>query len=263
MPVRAKRSQESGVLQLLIQGNFLFRGLAVSTLAAYLEPEQVVSEKLYSSRPVYTAFRPDRDLEHLYAIVGGGPVVLRSAPLDRVMAMTYPGSCFGMRNLALSYGLFGRAFPSVVEAYKTTDVLKIPVAAIQALYADQEDFRQRYHLLFELREKFQYHLLNCSTYPPQAVAALLRALIYQERSLGNQPEADGTYRFDLAIELIAKASQLNHRTVEQVLKGMVKAGLIATDKSGEGSDWLQVLDPEGLKAVYGATRDKVPWWPLR
>ncbi len=263
MPARAKRSQEPDVFQSLVKGNFLFRGLDASTLAAYFEPEPIVSEKLYASRPVYTAFRPDRYLEYLYAIVAGGPVVIRSAPLDRVIAVTYPGSCFGMRNLELSYGLFGRAFPSVVEAYKTTDVLKIPVAAVQALYADHEDFRRRYSLLFELREKFQYHLLNCSTYPPQAVAALLRALIYQERSLGNQPGTDGTYRFDLAIELIAKASQLNHRTVEQVLKGMVKAGLIETDRSGEGSDWLQVLDPEGLKEVYGATRDKVSWWPLR
>lgn len=72
MPGRAKRSPESGVLQLLVKGNCLFRGLEVSLLATYLEPEQIVSEKLYASRPVYTAFRPDRYLEHLYAIVAGG-----------------------------------------------------------------------------------------------------------------------------------------------------------------------------------------------
>jgi hypothetical protein len=143
----------------------------------------------------------------------------------------------------------------LVEAYKTTDVFKIPLASVQALYQESEEFRDRYHLLFELRAKFEYHLLNCSTHPPQAVAALLRALIYQERSLGNQPQADGTF---------ARASQLNHRTVEQVLKGMRQVKLIDTAKSTDpSSDTIRVLDPEGLKEVYGATRDKVSWWPLR
>jgi hypothetical protein len=96
--------------------------------------------------------------------------------------------------------------------------------------------------MFELQEKFQYHLLNCSTYPPQAVASLLRALIYQERELGNQPQSDGGFVFDLPIEVIAKACQLNHRTVEQVLKGMTKVGLLKSSK-GSQNDVITVIDP--------------------
>ena len=199
-------------------------------------------------------------LEHLYVVTNGGPIVVRSTPLDRIIAITYTKSCFGMQNLALSYGNFSRAFPSLVEAYKTTDVIKIPLENIRLIHRESELFRQRYGLMFELQEKFQYHLLNCSTYPPQAVAALLRALIYQERELGNQPQGD-IYIFDLPIEVIAKACQLNHRTVEHVLKGMTKVGLLKPHKAQ--NDLVTVINPEELKAVYGATRDKVPWWPLR
>ncbi|NJL36025.1 MAG: Crp/Fnr family transcriptional regulator [Leptolyngbyaceae cyanobacterium SM1_4_3] len=264
MAIKAKQSLEPDSLQMLIQGNYLFRGMDIDWLANYVSPEQIIREKLYSSRPVYTAFRPGVSLEFLYAVLAGGPIVIRSTPLDRVIALSYPGSCFGMRNLAFAYGKISQAFPSLVEAYKTTDVLKIPLASVQALYQESEAFRDRYHLLFELRAKFEYHLLNCSTHPPQAVAALLRALIYQERSLGNQPQPDGTFVFDLPIDIIARASQLNHRTVEQVLKGMRQVKLIDTAKSTDpSSDTLRVLDPEGLKEVYGATRDKVSWWPLR
>ncbi len=169
-----------------------------------------------------------------------------------------------MRNLPLGYGLVGQAFPSLVEAYKTTDVVKLPLEVVQALYEGSEVFQSRYDLLFELREKFQYHLLNCSTYPPQAVASLLRALIYQERSLGNQPAADRTYRFDLPVDLIARTCQLNQRTVEQVLKGMQQAQLVTLHKDDDASaDLIHVLDPEGLKETYSATRDKVSWWPLK
>jgi hypothetical protein len=169
-----------------------------------------------------------------------------------------------MRNLAFSFGNISRGFPSLVEAYKTADVIKIPSDIIRVLYQENENFCKRYELLFELQEKFQYHLLNCSAYPPQAVAALLRALIYQERELGNQPQDDGSFIFDLPIDVIAKSSQLNHRTVEQVIKGMTKVGLLKVGKSAENSgDKIRVIDPEGLKEVYGATRDKVSWWPLR
>ena len=166
-----------------------------------------------------------------------------------------------MQNLALSYGNFSRAFPSLVEAYKTTDVIKIPLEVVKLMHQESEIFRQRYGLLFELQQKFQYHLLNCSTYPPQAVAALLRALIYQERELGNQPQEDNVFVFDLPVEVIAKACQLNHRTVEQVLKGMTKVGLLKSHKTQD--DLITVTNPEDLKVVYGATRDKVSWWPLR
>jgi hypothetical protein len=264
MANQAPSSIASSPLQLLIQENFLFRDLDESSLKRYLADDALVQEKLYASRPIYTAFKPNSYLNDLYAIVGGGPVVTRSTPLDRVISLTYPGACFGMRNLPLAYGEACRAFPSLVEAYKTTDVIKIPLRVVESLYKDNKVFRSRYELLFELREKFQYHLLNCSTYPPQAVAALLRALIYQERSLNNQPQADGTFVFDLPTDLIACASQLNHRTVEQVLKGMTKAGLLKSGETTDTSDDIvKVVDPEGLKEVYGATRSKVAWWPLR
>ena len=244
----------------LIQNNFLFKDLNKSLLTQYVNSKQLVIEKLYSSRPIYTAFRTDTALEHLYVVVEGGPIVVRSTPLDRIIAITYVGSCFGMQNLALSYGHFSRGFPSLVEAYKTTDVIKIPLETVRSLHQESEVFRQRYGLMFELQEKFQYHLLNCSTYPPQAVAALLRALIYQERELGNQPQAE-VYVFNLPVEVIAKACQLNHRTVEQVLKGMTKVGLLKSHKTQD--DLITVTNPEDLKVVYGATRDKVSWWPLR
>ncbi|MFN7215504.1 MAG: Crp/Fnr family transcriptional regulator, partial [Microcystis sp.] len=45
-----------------------------------------------------------------------------------------------------------------------------------------------------------------------------------------------------------------------VLKGLQNVGLIASESTG---DLIRVLDAEGLKEVYSATRDKVNWWPLR
>jgi len=100
--------------------------------------------------------------------------------------------------------------------------------------------------------------------PPQAVAALLRGLIYQERELGNQPQGDGLYHFDLPIDVIARACQLNPRTVEQVLKGLLQQGYLAKPpKNATSEDGVYVANPNGLKEVYSATRDKVAWWPLR
>jgi CRP-like cAMP-binding protein len=263
MATQARHLTESDTVKVLTQSNYLFRDLDEVWLTSYLPVEDIQQVKLYASRPIYTAFQKGEPLDVLYVIVSGGPVVIRSTPLDRVISVSYPGSCFGMQSLPFSYGLIGKAFPSLVEAYKTTDVVKIPVEAVQALYEDSEVFRQRYDRLFELQQKFQYHLLNCSTYPPQAVAALLRALVYQERELGNQP-ANGTYVFDLPIDVIARASQLNHRTVEQVLKGMRQVKLLAATKSSDPStDTIKVIDAEGLKETYSATRDKVYWWPLR
>lgn len=244
----------------LIQSNFLFREFDETWLTDYLSPDALKIEKLFSNRPIYTAFLPDEELDIMYAILDEGLVIQRSTPLDRIIAISYPGGCFGMSNLSFSYGLAARAFPCLVESYKTTHVVKIPLVAIERLYENSEVFRDRYRLLFELRQKFRYHLLNCSNYPPQAVASLLRALIYQERELGNQPHKEGIYHFDLPIDVIARACQLNQRTVEQVLKGMQQVGLIENDASGDN---IKVLDPEGLKEVYSATRDKVNWWPLR
>ena len=250
------------LIESLTENNFLFKHLDRSLLSKYLAPEQLITEKLYSSRPIYTAFGNDTSLEYLYIIVRGGPVVVRSTPLDRIIDITYANSCFGMRNMALSFGNVSRTFPSLVEAYKTADVIKIPLEIIKTIHQECEIFRQRYGLMFELQEKFQYHLLNCSTYPPQAVAALLRALVYQERELGNQPQDDGVFLFDLPVEIIAKACQLNHRTVEQVLKGMMRVNILKSP-TGSQSDLVYVSNPEELKAVYGATRDKVSWWPLK
>ncbi|TVP67079.1 MAG: Crp/Fnr family transcriptional regulator [Leptolyngbya sp. LCM1.Bin17] len=265
MARQTEQSLRSAAVKTLTTGSFLFHGLEQEPLFQALDDQTLVTEKLYSNRPVYTAFRPQTWLEHLYVVVDGGPVIMRSTPLDRVTAITYPGGCFGMRNLSVGFGTVARAFPSLVEAYKTTDVIKVPGAVVQTLYEQNAEFRHRYALLFELREKFQYHLLNCSTYPPQAVAALLRALVYQERNLGSQPKGPKTeYWFDLPIDLIARACQLNHRTVEQVLKGLTKAGYLKPNKASDSThDLVQVVDPEGLKAVYGATRDKVSWWPLK
>lgn len=264
MARQAKIDQSPDLIQDLTQHNFLFKGLDKSWLAAHLTADQLVREKLFSGRPIYTAFRPGQSLDYLYLQVGGGPVVIRSTPLDRIVAMTYPGSCFGMRNLDFGFGNTCRTFPSLVEAYKTTDVVKVPLEVVKTLYAENEVFQERYGMLFELREKFQYHLLNCSTYPPQAVATLLRALIYQERNLGTQPQPDGSFVFDLPIDIIARACQLNHRTVEQVLKGMTQVGLLRAAKGADSQgDLVYVVDPEGLKEVYGTTRDKVPWWPLK
>ncbi|WP_107670516.1 Crp/Fnr family transcriptional regulator [Cyanothece sp. BG0011] len=262
----AKSSQktELNLIKRLIEQNFLFQAMEESWLSQYLSPSVLKEEKLFSNRPIYTAFRPHEFIDGLYVILDEGLVIARSAPLDRIISITYPGSCFGIRSLPFSFGLAVQGFPSLVEAYKTTHIIKIPVSTIETLYNESELFRQRYHLLFELRQKFQYHLLNCSTYPPQAVASLLRALIYQERELGNQPNAKGIYEFDLPIDVIARACQLNQRTVEQVLKGMQKVGLLTTSKNTDlSADLLSIVDPEGLKEVYSATRDKVSWWPLR
>jgi len=48
------------------------------------------------------------------------------------------------------------------------------------------------------------------------------------------------------------------------LKGMQKEGLIKLDKNNSISDdVIHILEPEELKEVYSATRDKVSWWPLK
>lgn len=261
---KAAKKPKTNLVKQLVESNYLFRGLDEAWLAEYLPPETLKVEKLFSNRPVYTAFLPNECLDALYVILDEGLVITRSAPLDRIVTIRYPGGCFGMSSLPFSFGLASRAFPSLVEAYKTTHIVKIPLDAVRGMYENSETFRDRYAMLFELRAKFQYHLLNCSSYPPQAVASLLRALIYQERELGNQPNAEGVYRFDLPVDVIARACQLNQRTVEQVLKGMQQVGLLEPAKGNEASgDWVCVIDPEGLKEVYSATRDKVSWWPLR
>jgi hypothetical protein len=258
------KQAEKDVVKMLIQQNCLFQDFTVAELTQSLDASELIAEKIYSNRPIYTAYRPGVSIPFLYLILGGGPVVMRSSPLDRIIAIRYAGGCFGAGSLPIGVGPISRGFPTLVEAYKTTDVLKVPVQAVQNLYEAHEKFRDRYNRLFELRAKFQYHLLNCSTYPPQAVAALFRALIYQERELGNQPDEKGIYTFDLSVDIIAHASQLNHRTVEQVLKGLEQNHLIETARSSDLSgDTIRVLNPEQMKEVYSTTRDKVSWWPLK
>jgi hypothetical protein len=262
--IMSAKQTEKDVIKTLVQQNGLFRDCTIAELTQSLDVSELVTEKIYSNRPIYTAYRPGVSIPFLYLILGGGPVITRSSPLDRIIAIHYAGGCFGAESLPIGCGPISRGFPSLVEAYKTTDVLKAPVQAVQNLYEAHEGFRDRYNRLFELREKFQYHLLNCSTYPPQAVAALFRALIYQERELGNQPDEKGVYTFDLPVDIIAHASQLNHRTVEQVLKGLEQNHLIETARSSDLSgDTIRVLNPEGMKEVYSTTRDKVSWWPLK
>ena len=239
---KSSETQPTDLLDKLIQENYLFRDLERDWLAHYLPVETLKLEKLFSNRPIYTAFLPDQYLDVLYVILGEGLVITRSTPLDRILAH--------------------QAFPCLVEAYKTTHVLKIPKENLIQLYDQSEIFREHYRMLFELRQKFEYHLLNCSSYPPQAVAALLRALIYQERELSQQPDSQGHYVLDLPIDVIARACQLNQRTVEQVMKGMQQIGLVTSQKE-DGDDIIRVIAPEGLKEVYSATREKVSWWPLR
>lgn len=262
--VSKKSNQQSELITLLTEKTYLFKDLKPEELSHYLIDENLVKEKLFSNRPVFTAFLPDEHLDSLYVILEGGPVIVLSNPLDRIISITYGGGCFGMGSLPFSYGIAVKSFPSLVEAYKTTYVTKISLNVLQKIYDNFESVRDRYAKLFELREKFTYHLLNCSTYPPQAVASLLRGLIYQERELTTQPDKKGIYTFDLSIEVIAKACQLNQRTVEQVLKGMEKQELINLDKNNDISgDIIHILNPEELKEVYSSTRDKVSWWPLR
>jgi hypothetical protein len=42
---------------------------------------------------------------------------------------------------------------------------------------------------------------------------------------------------------------------------MTKVELLKCHKTQ--NDLITVINPEELKSVYGATRDKVSWWPLR
>lgn len=255
---------DNNLLSLLTENCYLFKGLNRDELKEYIPSDTLTKEKLFSNRPIFTAFLPDESLDSLYFILEGGPVIARSNPLDRIISITYAGGCFGMRSLSFSYGLATKSFPSLVEAYKTTYITKIPLDIFTQIYDRFPVIHDRYAKLFELRQKFTYHLLNCSNYPPQAVASLLRALIYQERELQNQPNNKGIYTFDLSVEVIAKACQLNQRTVEQVLKGMQKEGLISLDKDNDTSeDIIYILKPEELKEVYSSTRDKVSWWPLK
>ena len=125
MTKQSRQNVVSDPITTLLQNNFLFAPLGQAELEGYLQDNPIAREKLYSNRPIYTAFRPDDWLEYLYIIIDGGPVIMRSTPLDRVIGITYPGGCFGHSSSPVGFGTAARAFPSLVEAYKTTDVTSL------------------------------------------------------------------------------------------------------------------------------------------
>lgn len=79
MTAQAPSSPEAELAKLLIQTNYLFRDLEINWLAQYLSPDLTI-EKLYSNRPVYTAFRPNIFLDVLYIILSGGQLLLGVHP---------------------------------------------------------------------------------------------------------------------------------------------------------------------------------------
>lgn len=70
----------SKTIEILTNKSFLFHGLDQDSLLRNLDPDVLTSEKLYSNRPVFTAFRPNTWQEYLYIVVDGGPVIMRSTP---------------------------------------------------------------------------------------------------------------------------------------------------------------------------------------
>ncbi|WP_287127374.1 hypothetical protein [Candidatus Cyanaurora vandensis] len=256
----------ANLLEYLTQKTFLFRNLPAKLLAEYFPPASLTLQKLYPNRPIFMSHQPDDAIHHLYLVFAGGPVIARSAPLDRVISLIYEGGSFGEQDLPFSHAPAWTAFPTLFEPYKSTTVLKVPLDALMTAYQEVPGFQERYDEVFRLRAQFNYHLLNIGPYPPQAVAALLRAVIYQERFLGFQPLHNATlreyYDLDLPSDLISRACQLNQRTVEQVIEGMRSQKLLAPP-SEDANDLIRVIDSEALKEVYGATRHKLPWWPLR
>ena len=91
MTKQSRQNVVSDPITTLLQNNFLFAPLGQAELESCLQDHPIVREKLYSNRPIYTAFRPDNWLDYLYIILDGGPVIMRSTPLDRVIGITYPG----------------------------------------------------------------------------------------------------------------------------------------------------------------------------
>ncbi len=253
------------LLEFLHNQTFLFQGLAPELKVAHIT-EGLTFQKLYPNRPIFMSHQQDESIDTLYLVYSGGPVIARSAPLDRVISLIYPGGSLGEQDLPFSHAPAWTAFPTLFEPYKSTTVLKIPLSLLLKLYQEIPIFKARYDDIFRLRCQFNYHLLNIGPYPPQAVAAFLRAVIYQERFLGFQPLIDPKtghefYQFDLPSDLISRACQLNQRTVEQVIEGMRAQKLLAEEQDEE--DLITVINPEGLKEVYAATRHKLSWWPLR
>jgi hypothetical protein len=249
-------------VQFLREKTYLFRDLTVEILHQYFPEQSLTLQQLYPNRPIFTSHQPDETIDTLYIVYAGGPVIARSAPLDRIISLIYQGGSLGEQDLPFSLARAWTAFPTTFEPYKTTTVLKIPLAHVRSLYDAVPAFRERYDEIFRLRAQFNYHLLNIGPYPPQAVAGLLRAVIFQERFLGFQPLAsNGFYEIDLPSDVISRACQLNQRTVEQVLEGLRQQKFIA--EAEPDTDIIRIINAEALKEVYGATRHKLSWWPLR
>ena len=55
---------------------------------------------------------------------------------------------------------------------------------------------------------------------------------------------------------LTQPNGIPHTQVEYKLRRLV-------NPADSANDLVKVVDPEGLKEVYGATRDKVSWWPLK
>ena len=56
----------------LVLENYLFRDIDAQWLADYLPADRLKIEKLFSNRPIYTAFLPDQTLDTLYVILEEG-----------------------------------------------------------------------------------------------------------------------------------------------------------------------------------------------
>ncbi|NER85196.1 MAG: Crp/Fnr family transcriptional regulator, partial [Leptolyngbya sp. SIO1D8] len=85
MSGQARALDKTNLIQQLSEKSFLFREMDRQWLSDRLLPKGLIREKLYSSRPIFNAFQPDTSLEFLYVVLAGGPVVIRSTPLDRII----------------------------------------------------------------------------------------------------------------------------------------------------------------------------------
>ena len=56
MTTRARDLGEYDLVKMLVQGNYLFKGLDEAWVASYLRSHTAKGAKLYASQPIYTAF---------------------------------------------------------------------------------------------------------------------------------------------------------------------------------------------------------------
>ena len=60
------KQAEKDVIKTLIQQNCLFQDFTVAELTQSLDVSELVTEKIYSNRPIYTAYRPGISIPFLY-----------------------------------------------------------------------------------------------------------------------------------------------------------------------------------------------------